>query len=195
MRICTVDDCKTKHYGQGYCHKHWKRWKAHGDPAYLPVRHEKICIVSDCKRKQRANQLCDPHNKSWKSNGVVPTGSVKHVVFRGIAGTCLRSDCDELTRGSGYCDRHYARMKRLINNYGLDGFDDFDRLWKRCGGRCEICGMMLELDSKDTHIDHSHVTGEVRGVLCRGCNHGLGHFQDSPERLFSAITYLRRRRY
>lgn len=31
-RICTVDGCTSKHVARGWCHKHWQRWRAHGDP-------------------------------------------------------------------------------------------------------------------------------------------------------------------
>ena len=53
--------------------------------------------------------------------------------------------------------------------------------------RCAICGNPGKL-----FIDHDHVTGKVRGMLCRKCNIGLGHFGDSASFLASASTYLRR---
>lgn len=40
-------------------------------------------------------------------------------------------------------------------------------------------------------IDHDHVTGKVRGLLCRSCNIALGMFQDSEPFLLSAVGYLR----
>jgi hypothetical protein len=29
---CQVEGCEKAHYGHGFCGKHWKRWKAWGDP-------------------------------------------------------------------------------------------------------------------------------------------------------------------
>jgi DNA-directed RNA polymerase subunit M/transcription elongation factor TFIIS len=52
-------------------------------------------------------------------------------------------------------------------------------------GKCAICGGDTALG-----VDHSHETGEVRGLLCRTCNSGLGFFRDSPELLQKAIQYL-----
>lgn len=39
-------------------------------------------------------------------------------------------------------------------------------------------------------VDHDHLTGVVRGVLCYYCNNGLGKFMDSIPNLESAIKYL-----
>lgn len=31
-RTCSIDGCDNDHYGRGWCRKHWKRWRRHGDP-------------------------------------------------------------------------------------------------------------------------------------------------------------------
>lgn len=57
-------------------------------------------------------------------------------------------------------------------------------------GLCAICEVPVSVVSKRYHLDHDHDTGEIRGVLCHGCNVGLGMFKESPERLLKAIDYL-----
>lgn len=55
-------------------------------------------------------------------------------------------------------------------------------------GRCAICGATE--DAEGLHIDHDHVTGRIRGLLCRACNIGLGFFRDDIMRLAKAAKYL-----
>jgi hypothetical protein len=40
------------------------------------------------------------------------------------------------------------------------------------------------------NIDHDHKTGQVRGLLCSGCNTGLGHLGDDIQGLKRALEYL-----
>lgn len=50
---------------------------------------------------------------------------------------------------------------------------------------CVICG-----EAGPLVVDHDHVTGAIRGLLCNHCNRGLGHFRDSPMLLEFAAQYL-----
>ena len=34
IRICKIDNCENKHFGLGYCNKHYIRFKRHGDALY-----------------------------------------------------------------------------------------------------------------------------------------------------------------
>lgn len=56
---------------------------------------------------------------------------------------------------------------------------------KQTTKECVICG-----SEEPLVVDHDHVTGKVRGMLCNHCNRGLGHFRDSPMLLEFAAQYL-----
>lgn len=61
---------------------------------------------------------------------------------------------------------------------------------------CAICGSTETVTRsgrvRRPSIDHCHRTGVIRGVLCSGCNSGLGLFDDDPARLRAAAEYLER---
>lgn len=73
------------------------------------------------------------------------------------------------------------------NRYGMTPEKLQERI-SAANGRCELCGD----PTPEPHVDHDHTTGKVRGVLCPGCNLGLGHFRESVEKLELAIAYLKR---
>lgn len=84
------------------------------------------------------------------------------------------------------------RDAKLRGRYGITQAQ-FKELVARQSGACAVCRESFS-DSKAAHVDHCHVSRKVRGVLCRGCNIGLGAFADSPERMEAAAEYLRRSR-
>jgi DNA-directed RNA polymerase subunit M/transcription elongation factor TFIIS len=83
-----------------------------------------------------------------------------------------------------------TRERHLIRKYGVTSAD-YESMLVGQGGQCAICGAIAEdQPHKVFHVDHCHETGRVRGLLCRGCNHVLGHMKDDPEKLRKAIDYL-----
>lgn len=94
-------------------------------------------------------------------------------------------------------NRKYRQLRRhdfmLREKFGITE-SDYQRILESQNGVCAICkqperrvrqGKLLKLS-----VDHCHVTGKVRGLLCAVCNIGLGLMQDNPLFLTSAIEYL-----
>lgn len=87
-----------------------------------------------------------------------------------------------------------AKDQRLKHKYGIS-LEDYENLLKDQGSVCAIC------DSKGTEtksghryalaVDHCHITGSVRGLLCQDCNSGIGSLKDDIALLERAIDYLR----
>ena len=71
--------------------------------------------------------------------------------------------------------------------------EQFQDMWDAQKGLCVICDSKMKPTGSGkgcVHVDHCHITGQIRGLLCRECNLGLGHFKDSPGLLKSASNYL-----
>lgn len=67
---------------------------------------------------------------------------------------------------------------------------EWDAMFAAQDNSCAICGADDPGSRQGWHTDHDHGTGVVRGILCHGCNIGLGGFRDDPARLMAASEYL-----
>lgn len=96
-------------------------------------------------------------------------------------------ECDKIKRSirGGYIyDPSIHRVKRLKNRYGLTT-DSYNQLVTNQNNKCKICNNITQLV-----VDHCHISGKIRGLLCNGCNTALGNFKDNIDFLNSAIGYL-----
>ena len=84
--------------------------------------------------------------------------------------------------------RAQQRAYRFRTRYGIT-LEEYEHLIEAQHGRCAICG---ETPTRTLRVDHDHVTGAVRGLLCHACNVGIGFFKDDLEKLRAAIRYLAR---
>lgn len=84
-------------------------------------------------------------------------------------------------------DRALAKAtdNALKRKYGLTR-EQRDAMIKAQRGRCPIC----RSKANKWHVDHCHVTGKVRSILCRYCNPMLGLARDSIKTLRAAVAYL-----
>lgn len=80
-----------------------------------------------------------------------------------------------------------ASYKHRIKSYGLTE-EEYESLWDRCGGCCEICGVK---SVGLLFIDHNHTTGKVRGLLCSKCNSALGFLNEDFKIIEKLTAYLR----
>lgn len=87
------------------------------------------------------------------------------------------------------------RKSNLKKKFGLT-LEEFDVLSYLQNHVCAICQKAeTTYDAKtklvkNLTVDHDHVTGKIRGLLCNKCNFGIGYFDDNIDYIASAITYL-----
>ena len=81
--------------------------------------------------------------------------------------------------------------RMMIKNYGID-LSTYDRMYLEQGGVCKICSLPQKSTRNERLcIDHDHETGKVRGLLCDGCNRGIGLLKDDYRIIERAASYLR----
>ena len=121
-------------------------------------------------------------------------------------------DINEVKQCSGYCGCSYPETEDFFYKMGKG----FSSKCKKCyidDVKCNQHGITLEeLHSKDAvtnceiceakltrgsssngrTMDHNHVTGEMRGVLCNNCNRGIGLLQDNPWIIKRSLEYLKK---
>ncbi|RDI65760.1 endonuclease VII domain-containing protein [Nocardia pseudobrasiliensis] len=83
--------------------------------------------------------------------------------------------------------RDCAADRKLQGRYGITR-DGYRRLFADQGGVCAICAEPAE--DVPLVVDHQHGSGQVRGLLCHGCNTGIGLLKDNPATLLRAAAYL-----
>lgn len=100
-----------------------------------------------------------------------------------------RSTLDGL---STYCRRCQSAATRKAA-FGLDP-SQIEALAASQGNACAICVRPFVASARRTaiNVDHDHVTGRVRGLLCVRCNGALGALGDTADGLRRALAYLER---
>lgn len=113
-----------------------------------------------------------------------------------VCKSCISTDTVERQR----LNPEAQKWKQLKHRYGLTKTDWFCLIDKQ-NCQCPICKVALHIEPVKRNdkrppnqavVDHCHITGTVRAILCHRCNVALGHMDDDINRLYSAIEYLRR---
>lgn len=84
--------------------------------------------------------------------------------------------------------RRIKRNSDLKRLYGIS-MHEYEHLIRQQGNACAICRGPL---TPFPYVDHDHLTGEVRGVLCGPHNLAIGLLQDDPELAEQLVRYLRK---
>ena len=84
-----------------------------------------------------------------------------------------------------------AHIKRVFKL----SWEEYLKLYTEQDGKCAICSKDIQIFtvrsiSKSASIDHDHITGKIRALLCHRCNCGLGNFNDNIDLMEKAQQYL-----
>lgn len=79
------------------------------------------------------------------------------------------------------------RMRRIGRKSRLYlTLEQYDALLKAQDGKCAVCHQ----PGTNLAVDHDHATGEIRGLLCRGCNLALGFVKERAAVAFELANYI-----
>lgn len=86
------------------------------------------------------------------------------------------------------------RFSHLRTRYGITK-DQYQLLYDHQNGLCAGCGIVPKSGGRgnaniNLFLDHNHITDEIRGLLCQGCNAAIGLAKDDPKILRSLADYL-----
>jgi hypothetical protein len=194
---CMVDDCAEQPVARGLCRDHYNRWRNHGD-ATAPrqrVRGGVPCLVDGCDQKATNHGHCAAHHRR-----ILRTGEAGAALDRKNDRAC--GYCEEPFKSQDmsrkYCSDECARtgksLRQAFRLYGIT-MQEYRRLSLRQKGVCAVCHQPERTErNRLLTIDHDHVSGHVRGLLCSQCNRAIGLLQDDPIVIAAAAAYVRRHR-
>lgn len=79
----------------------------------------------------------------------------------------------------------HKRHRRAKLGITLEQYND---LLTKQNGKCAICFSVDK--NRALSVDHCHLTGQIRGLLCTSCNNALGLFKDNVETIIKAASYV-----
>lgn len=93
-----------------------------------------------------------------------------------------------------YCkqpvNKQKVKEKIFFKLYGIT-WEERNQILIYQNHKCAICSVdELEAGKKGLVMDHNHMTGEPRALLCNNCNRGIGYLKDSIEICKKASEYL-----
>ena len=130
--------------------------------------------------------------KSWKERMSNPVKRASKLAAKKVWGKANPIKIRKYNK-TQYVKNNHLWLRARLKKYGLT-VAEFNALLALQSNKCAVC-LNDFTGGKDTHIDHDHSTGRVRGLLCGCCNRGIGQFRDSSERLAAAAAYLKREEY
>ncbi len=146
--------------------------------AFCPERRMRDGLRSWCR------QCVALYNRDWRREWARST-------YAGRGAEC--GQCGELlppARGRKYITQICrtcapdVRFRSLVKRYGVDK-QMFEAMYFDQDGKCAITSCVREAKA----IDHDHLTGRVRGLLCQGCNIAIG-FLESAQWMADAAEYV-----
>lgn len=152
-----------------------------------------------CKLEKTADEF-GKRKRTKKSTGEIYYGlrsnctlceRVYHQKWKGKYYAANKDEVNRKRKIERAADPEKAWGIMIKSRYGVTS-EQYHEVLEAQGGGCGICGRPTA-DRKGQnrlHVDHDHLSGNFRGLLCARCNTALGKFDDDVDTLQKAISYL-----
>jgi hypothetical protein len=181
---CAVETCNAKVLAKSFCSKHYQRYRSTGDPIAtrwgmpaqgLPLRECEVC-----------GSTFQPYRES--TSCCSQTCRNRHPGFMERKNASRR-----LATASDPAKVREKNLRNALRRYNMTP-DELRRLTAEQNNRCATCGAEPDPNgikaAARLHVDHDHITGRLRKLLCNRCNLGVGYFRDDPALLRVMADYI-----
>lgn len=109
VRLCSVDGCNKKHFGNGYCSKHYYHIRKHGEIGLVNERSREhtVCTVDGCNEKHHGNGYCKKHYHRHYYHMKNGSNYQELVKKREGREKCSVDGCDRVSFYNNMCRKHY----------------------------------------------------------------------------------------
>lgn len=83
-----------------------------------------------------------------------------------------------------------AKNSELKSQYGIT-LDQYDEMFTKQNGCCALCDRHQSQFVRKLAVDHDHVTGKIRKLLCSKCNTDLALVENKMNFIERAVVYLK----
>jgi len=103
VRICSIDGCKSKHSGKGFCEQHYRKYKKYGNPLHIFEHIVRLCSINGCNNKHKGKDFCEKHLDRLKKHG--------NAEYQRLPKVCSINGCNNKHKGKSFCDKHLAKFR------------------------------------------------------------------------------------
>lgn len=130
-------------------------------------------MLKTCSRCRLEKEIAEYHKDNSAKDG-----------FRSACKTCV-------SQYNKTIPSLLTRARSLKSRYGIS-IEQYEEMLNSQNGKCAICASSSNgyRGKYGMAVDHCHLTGKVRSLLCNRCNNGIGHFQDNLNLMYKAVKYL-----
>jgi hypothetical protein len=124
-----------------------------------------------------------PFSEYYKHNG--PRTSPGYI--NPSCKTCQNAQAKAWAKQNPDKVKAFRRKAKLKEKYNVS-LEQYEEMFVQQKGVCAVC--LHEHKRRPLNVDHNHLTGKVRGLLCDKCNMSLGLLSDSKERIKALLNYM-----